>query len=54
MLKKVSVTMVLFAFIIGCVGILPAMAAEKIDVRKVAEDLAQYLVSPRRMISQSL
>src|SRR3989339_391335 len=52
MLKKVSVTMVLFAFIIGCVGILPAMAAEKIDVRKVAEDLAQYLVSTRRMISQ--
>ncbi len=52
MLKKLGVIAVLFAFIVGAVGVLPALAAEKIDVRKVAEDLAQFLVSTRRMISQ--
>lgn len=51
MLKKISVAMVLSAFLFGAI-ILPAWSAEKIDVRKAAEDLAQFLVSTRRMIAQ--
>lgn len=51
MLKKLSVVMILSAFIMGAVGSLPARAAEKMDVRKAAENLAQFLLSTRRMIS---
>lgn len=49
--KKLRVTVVLCAFIFGAV-ILPAWSAEKIDIRKVAEDLAQFLVSTRRIVAR--
>lgn len=52
MFKKVSVLIVLCAFITVAAGILPVLAAEKIDVRKVAEDIAQFLVSTRRIVAQ--
>ena len=52
MLKKISVVIVLCAFIIGAAGISQGLAAEKIDVRKVAEDLGQFLVSTRRIVAQ--
>jgi methyl-accepting chemotaxis protein len=52
MFKKVSALIVLCAFITVAAGILPVLAAEKIDVRKVAEDLAQFLVSTRRIVAQ--
>ena len=51
MFKKVSVVVALCAFIVGVVGILPLQAAEKIDVRKVAEDLGQFLLSTRRIVA---
>jgi methyl-accepting chemotaxis protein len=52
MFKKVSVLIVLCAFIAGAAGILPLWAAEKVDVRKTAEDLAQFLISTRRIVAQ--
>ena len=52
MFKKIGVLAVLLVFIAGAVGIIPARAAEKVDVRKMAEDLAQFLLSTRRMISE--
>ena len=51
MFKKVSAAVALCAFIVGVVGILPLQAAEKIDVRKVAEDLGQFLLSTRRIVA---
>lgn len=51
MLKKIGVAIVLSAFIFSA-AILPAWCAEKMDVRKVAEDIAQFLVSTRRIVSQ--
>lgn len=51
MLKKIGVAIVLSAFIFSAT-ILPAWCAEKIDVRKVAEDIAQFLVSTRRIVAQ--
>ncbi|TAN63159.1 DUF3365 domain-containing protein [bacterium] len=51
MLKKIGVTIVLSAFIFSAT-ILPAWSAEKIDVRKMAEDIAQFLVSTRRIVAQ--
>ena len=32
----------------------PALAAEKVDVRKMAEDLAQFLLSTRRLLAQNV
>lgn len=52
MFKKISALIVLCAFIIGAAAISEGLAAEKIDVRKVAEGLAQFLVSTRRIVAQ--
>ena len=52
MFKKIGLIALICAFIIGAKRHYPVMAAEKVDVRKMAEYLAQYLVSVRRMIAQ--
>ena len=52
MFKKIGLIALICAFILGAGGIAPVLAAEKVDVRKMAEYLAQYLVSVRRMIAQ--
>lgn len=59
MLKRLSVIAVLAGFILIAAGTLPclsgrqaALAAQAIDARKVAEDLAQFLVSARLIVSQ--
>ena len=54
MLKKLSVIAVLAGFILATAGTLTLQAAEKVDVRKMAEDLAQFLLSTRRLISQNV
>lgn len=51
MLRKITVVMALSTFVFGSI-ILPVESAEKIDVRKVSEDLAQFLVSTRRIVAQ--
>ena len=52
MLKKLSAIAVLSGFILTMAGTPAVLAAEKIDVRKVAEDLAQFLVSTRLIVAQ--
>lgn len=50
MFKKISVAAVMVSFIFTVI-ILPAWSAEKVDVRKTADDLAQLVVSMRRIVA---
>ena len=54
MSKRIKAVLVLSAFILTTIGAFPALAAEKVDVRKMAEDLAQFLLSTRRLLAQNV
>ena len=54
MSKRIKAVLVLSAFILTTIGTFPALAAEKVDVRKMAEDLAQFLLSTRRLLAQNV
>jgi methyl-accepting chemotaxis protein len=52
MLKKICIGVVILVFVVSMAVSQLLLAAEKIDVRKAAEDLAQFLVSTRRIVAR--
>lgn len=52
MFKKTVVILFAAIFISGLGAVIPARAAEKVDVRKMTEYLAEYLLSVRRLTAQ--
>ena len=52
MFKKTCIGIMVCAFVVSIAASQSLLAAEKIDVRKVAEDLAQFLVSTRRIVAR--
>ena len=54
MIKKIGLVVLICAFILGTGGVSRVQAAEKVDVRKMSEYLAQYLLSVRRLLAQTV
>lgn len=54
MIKKIGLVVLICALMLGTSSVSQVQAAEKVDVRKMSEYLAQYLLSVRRLIAQAV